>query len=98
MTAPEVEAVARALYERMHDVSWDDAWELDRALFIECSRAAIEAHKASLDAQGLVIRPSVATEEMMAPVCDPHAEVYLSSQTLQGLWQAMIKAAPKCTT
>ncbi len=75
---------APEMVERVARVMWEvDSglnWEAEMADYIMMARAAIEAMRES-------------TEAMLAAVCDPHAEVYLSEQTVKVLWDELLNTA-----
>ncbi len=69
---PKVEAVARALYDRVvavnarHDGLPPPPYEHDKAgFYLEIARAAINAHETALADAGLVIVPREPTEAMI---------------------------------
>lgn len=38
-----IEKVAKAIYERAFDSSWDEAWATERELYLDVAQAAIDA-------------------------------------------------------
>ena len=77
MSGDMVERVARAMWERCHDESWDESYHspITRQIYIDDARAAIEAMR----------EPS---EKMLAAVRDE----YTTYET-KVIWQAAIDAA-----